>query len=94
VLAPNEVLSSVGDFISRQVAELIVINSVCVVGPTQQRFNFLLQSLGYRPHPILSTPSAVSLDALRQRLLDFIDYFNCTMAKPYRWTYTGQPLKI
>ena len=38
MLAPNEVLSSVGDFISRQVAELIVINSVCVVGPTQQRY--------------------------------------------------------
>lgn len=35
-----------------------------------------------------------SLEALRQRLLDFIDYFNRTMAKPYRWTYTGQPLKI
>ncbi len=34
-----------------------------------------------------------SLEALRQRLLDFIDYFNRTMAKPYRWTYTGQPLK-
>jgi hypothetical protein len=60
VLAPNEVLSSVGDFISRQVAELIVINSVCVVGPTQQRYNFLLQSFGFRLHPILSTPSAVS----------------------------------
>ena len=38
MLAPNEVLSSVGDFISRQVAEVIVINSVCVVGPTQQRY--------------------------------------------------------
>ena len=35
-----------------------------------------------------------SLDALRQRLLDFIDYFNRTMAKPYRWTYTGKPLTI
>ena len=28
------------------------------------------------------------------RLLDFIDYFNRTMAKPYRWTYTGRPLTI
>ena len=25
-----------------------------------------------------------SVDALRQRLFDFIDYFNRTMAKPYR----------
>ncbi len=35
-----------------------------------------------------------SVEALRQRLLDFIDYFNRTMAKPYRWTFTGQPLTI
>jgi len=34
-----------------------------------------------------------SVDELRQRLLDFIEYFNKTMAKPYRWTFTGQPLK-
>ncbi len=34
-----------------------------------------------------------SVDQLKQRLLDFIDYFNETMAKPYRWTFTGQPLK-
>jgi putative transposase len=31
---------------------------------------------------------------LKKRLLDFIDYFNETMAKPYRWTFTGQPLKV
>ncbi len=30
--------------------------------------------------------------ALRQRLLDFIDYFNRTLAKPFRWTYKGRPL--
>ena len=33
-----------------------------------------------------------SLDALKQRLLDFIDYFNRTFAKPFRWTYTGRPV--
>ena len=43
MLAPNEVLSSVRDLISRQVAELIVINSVCVVGPTQQRYTLTLR---------------------------------------------------
>jgi hypothetical protein len=32
-----------------------------------------------------------SLAALKQRLLDFIDYFNRTFAKPFRWTYTGRP---
>ena len=30
-------LSSVGILISRQVAKLMLINSACVVGPTQQR---------------------------------------------------------
>jgi hypothetical protein len=29
---------------------------------------------------------------LRQRILDFIAYYNATMAKPFRWTYTGRPL--
>ncbi len=33
-----------------------------------------------------------SLTALKERLLDFIDYFNRTFAKPFRWTYTGRPL--
>jgi len=31
---------------------------------------------------------------LRQRILDFIDYFNETMAKPFKWTYKGRPLAI
>lgn len=29
---------------------------------------------------------------LKSRLLDFIDYFNQTMAKPFKWTYAGKPL--
>ena len=33
-----------------------------------------------------------SLAAMKERLLDFIDYFNRTFAKPFRWTYTGRPL--
>ena len=33
-----------------------------------------------------------SLAALKQRLLEFIDYFNRTFAKPFRWTYTGRPI--
>jgi len=32
-----------------------------------------------------------SLTALKERLLEFIDYFNRTFAKPFRWTYTGRP---
>ena len=34
-----------------------------------------------------------STDDLKQRLLDFIDYFNRTFARPFRWTYTGRPVK-
>lgn len=31
---------------------------------------------------------------LRSRLLEFIAYFNRTMAKPYKWTYSGRPLNV
>jgi transposase len=30
-----------------------------------------------------------SLDDLRDQILAFIAYYNCTMAKPIKWTYTG-----
>ena len=33
-----------------------------------------------------------SVDDLKDRILAIIDYFNCTIAKPFRWTYTGQAL--
>ncbi len=31
---------------------------------------------------------------LREKILAFIDYFNRTMAKPFKWTYTGRPLNL
>ena len=31
---------------------------------------------------------------LRGRVLAFVDYFNRTMAKPYKWTYAGRPLNV
>ncbi|MDP7302506.1 MAG: IS630 family transposase [Pirellulaceae bacterium] len=34
-----------------------------------------------------------SIGELKQRLTDFIEYFNRTFAKPMRWTYTGRPVK-
>ena len=34
-----------------------------------------------------------SLDELKERSLNFIDYFNRTFAQPFRWTYTGRPVK-
>jgi len=41
---------------------------------------------------LLKRASFSSVDELRQRILRFIDYFNRTMAKPFKWTYTGRPL--
>jgi hypothetical protein len=40
----------------------------------------------------LKRASFTSTAELQQHLLSFIEYFNQTMAKPYKWTYTGVPL--
>lgn len=40
----------------------------------------------------LKRASFPSLESLRQRLVEFIDYFNAVLAKPFRWTYAGKPL--
>jgi DDE superfamily endonuclease len=34
-----------------------------------------------------------SVDDLRDQVLAFIAYFNRTMAKPFKWTYQGKPLR-
>jgi len=34
-----------------------------------------------------------SKEDLKMKLLAFIDYFNETMAKPFKWTYQGKPLE-
>jgi transposase len=41
---------------------------------------------------LLKRASFTSVTELRQRLLAFIEYFNKTMAKPFKWTYMGRPL--
>lgn len=41
---------------------------------------------------VLKRSSFLSTDDLRQRLLDFIAFFNKT-AKPFKWTYAGRPLQ-
>jgi transposase len=41
---------------------------------------------------LLRRASFVSTDDLRERILAFIAYFNRTMAKPFKWTYSGRPL--
>jgi transposase len=42
---------------------------------------------------LLKRGSFTSTDQLKNRILAFIDYFNDTMARPYRWTYAGRPLR-
>jgi transposase len=41
---------------------------------------------------VLRRSNFKSIAELKTRLLDFIDYFNRTFAKPFRWTYTGRPV--
>jgi transposase len=41
---------------------------------------------------LLRRGSFRSLQALKAKVFDFIDYYNRTMAKPFKWTYQGKPL--
>ena len=41
---------------------------------------------------LLRRSSFTSTDELTSKLLAFIDYFNLTMAKPFKWTYGSKPL--
>jgi transposase len=43
---------------------------------------------------LLKRASFSSVTDLKQRILDFIDYFNRVLAKPFKWTYTGLPLNV
>ena len=43
---------------------------------------------------VLKRGSFLSVEELRERILAFIDHFNATMAKPFKWTYTGRPLVV
>jgi transposase len=38
---------------------------------------------------LLKRGNFASIDDLRDQILAFIAYYNCTMAKPIKWTYTG-----
>ena len=42
---------------------------------------------------LLKRSSFASLEALRESVHQFIDYFNNVLAKPFKWTYRGRPLK-
>ncbi len=41
---------------------------------------------------LLRRGNFTSTDVLKTRILEFVEYFNRTMAKPFKWTYKGKPL--
>ena len=40
---------------------------------------------------VMRTGSFTSREDLRQKLTEFIEYYNQTFAKPFQWTFTGKP---
>ena len=43
---------------------------------------------------VIKRGHVTSREDLEQKFLAFIDYFNKTMAKPFKWTFTGRPLNV
>jgi len=43
---------------------------------------------------LIKRGSFTSVDDLRTKILGFIDYYNRTMAKPFKWTYQGKLLVV
>jgi hypothetical protein len=41
---------------------------------------------------LLKRGSFTSVEDLRSKVFAFIEYYNRTMAKPFKWTYQGKPL--
>ena len=41
---------------------------------------------------LLKRANFTSLDQLKAKVLAFIEYYNRTMAKPFKWTYKGKAL--
>jgi len=48
--------------------------------------------LGILVRKLLKRGSFTSVADLKAKVLGFIDYYNRTMAKPFKWTYEGKPL--
>ena len=42
---------------------------------------------------VLKRGNFTGVDDLKRKVLAFIEYYNRTMAKPFKWTYQGKPLK-
>ena len=41
---------------------------------------------------LLKRGSFTSVEDLKAKVLAFVEYFNRTMAKPFKWTYKGKAL--
>lgn len=41
---------------------------------------------------VIKRGNFTSVDELKRKVLAFIEYYNRTMAKPFKWTYKGKPL--
>ena len=49
--------------------------------------------LGTLVRKVIRRGNFTSQEDLRHKVLAFIDYFNRTMAKPFKWTFQGKPLR-
>lgn len=43
---------------------------------------------------LLKRASFTSIEELCRKIIEFIEYFNKTLAKPFKWTYKGRPLMV
>ena len=43
---------------------------------------------------LLKWGNFISVEDLRQQILAFVEYYHRAMAKPFKWTYKGRPLKV
>ena len=50
--------------------------------------------LGILVRKLLKRGNFVSIADLQEKILQFIGYYNVTMAKPFKWTYKGKVLCI
>lgn len=76
--------------------EFLTLASHCIVFHfTPKHCSWLNQIeiwFGILMQKLLRRGSFLSQADLKTRILDFIDYFNRTMAKPFKWTYKGKAL--
>jgi len=43
-------------------------------------------------HKVIKRGNFISLEDIKRKVLAFIEYYNRTMAKPFKWTYQGKAL--